>query len=533
MKRYLHYLLLLAFVGAISAKTEDDCCRVECAPVDSCDYEITSRSYLSVRPHFLSQAPEMISGFRSDRLRIPEDGNGVAAQAVIYGSQSVNQPDIARYFFPFRKTVLIVDERIGLTSPPLPQDLRASHFNIFTRNGDFRSEISIRPQQTVIGFGFHGKKSFWVNEDTGRAFYGSLSFAVERVKNDLHFFEKVINSGGGANFLVDDQVMANMTEAFMQSEWKFGKIDKQPRIRTGVADIELKVGYEWIEQAPFHLESYAGILIPTNRKPSAEYLFDAVVGQGHHLGVIFGNHLGIEIWKDEAKDRDLRIEYSGHTQYLFRNTQCRSVDLVCKPWSRYIEMYSSEEQATVASTLPEGDSLDHHFATPGINILTLPLKVRPGFSHNMTTAALLRMKSWTLEGGYNLYCRQSECVKLACPWCEGPAIKRYAAGTASTDGRGNTNPVRDITGNYRLENVTNNVALPNYKQNMIKATDLDLISATSPGVITSTVYLTLGHRWDDRDWPTFANLGASYEFSNSHNGVLERWTFWAKSGVSF
>jgi hypothetical protein len=325
--------------------------------------------------------------------------------------------------------------------------------------------------------------------------------------------------------LVDDHVMANMTEAFMQSEWKFGKIDRQARIRTGVADIELKIGYEWTEQSPYHLESYLGALIPTNRKPNAEYMFDPVVGQGHHIGVIFGNHVGVEIWKDEAKDRDLRIEYSGNTQYLFRNTQCRTVDLVNKPWSRYIEMYSSEEQATVASTLPTANNLDHNFATPGINILTLPLKVRPGFSHNMTTSAILRMKSWILEGGYNLYCRQSECVKLACPWCEGPAIKANL-------GNGTTNPVRDITGNYRLENVTQNVALLNYKQNMIKASELDLVSATNPCVITSTIYGTLGYRWDDRDWPLFGNLGASYEFSNSHNGALERWTIWAKLGVS-
>jgi hypothetical protein len=525
MKRYLHYLLLLGLVGTISVKTEGDCCRVECTPDDSCDYEISSRSYLSVRPHFLSHSPEMISGFRSDRLRIPEDGHGVAMQAVLYGSQSVNERDIARYFFPFGKSVLIVDERIGLTSPPLPMDLRASHFNIFTNRGDFRSKISIRPDQSVIGVGFHGKKSFWVNEETSRAFYGSISFAVERVKNNLYFFEEVLNNGGGPNLLVDDHVMANMTEAFMQSEWKFGKIDRQARIRTGVADIELKIGYEWTEQSPYHLESYLGALIPTNRKPNAEYMFDPVVGQGHHIGVIFGNHVGVEIWKDEAKDRDLRIEYSGNTQYLFRNTQCRTVDLVNKPWSRYIEMYSSEEQATVASTLPTANNLDHNFATPGINILTLPLKVRPGFSHNMTTSAILRMKSWILEGGYNLYCRQSECVKLACPWCEGPAIKANL-------GNGTTNPVRDITGNYRLENVTQNVALLNYKQNMIKASELDLVSATNPCVITSTIYGTLGYRWDDRDWPLFGNLGASYEFSNSHNGALERWTIWAKLGVS-
>ncbi len=529
MKRYLHCLLLLGLFGTIIAK-DNDCCRTECTPENSCDYEITSRSYLSVRPHFLSHSPEMISGFRSDRLQIPVDGNGCAMQGVLYGSQSYNDHDIARYFFPWGKTVLIVDERLQAKNSATlqPQDLLARHFNIFTNTGYFRSKISIRPKQEVIGFGFHAKKSFWVSEEKGRGFYASLSLPIERVKNDLHFVEEVINTGGGADLRVDDYVMANMTEAFMQSEWMFGKIDRQARRRTGVADIEFKIGYEWIQHVPFHLESYLGVLIPTGNKPSAEYMFDPVIGQGNHVGVIFGNHIGVEIWKDEAKDRNIRVEYSGHTQYLFRNTQCRSVDLFCKPWSRYIEMYRNMDQAVVASTLPTANNKDHNYATPGINILTVPLKVRPGFSHNMTTAVVFKLKNWVLEGGYNLYCRQSECVKLACPWCEGPAIKRY-------DGNGQTNPVRDMTGNYRLETITgaaNRIALLDYKFNYIKEKDLNLISATHPTSISSTVYGTVGYRWDDRDWPLFGNLGGSYEFSNSHNGVLERWTVWAKLGIS-
>ncbi len=532
MKRYLHCLLLLGLIGTITAKNDSDgCCRTEHTPEDSCDYEITSRSYLSVRPNFLSHSPMMISGFRNDRLRMPEESNGFAAQAVLYGSFSSNERDLARYFFPFGKSVLIVDERIGAAGTMLlePQDLLAQHFNIFTNTGYFRSEISIRPEQKVVGIGLHAKKAFWVNEEKGRGFYTSLALPIERVKNDLQFVEKVINDGGGANLRQDTYVMANMTEAFMQSEWMFGKIDSQERRRTGVADLEFKVGYEWIQQEPFHIESYVGLLLPTARKPKADYMFDAVIGQGHHVGVMWGNHIGVEIWRDEAQDRTLRVEYAGHSQYLFRNTQCRSLDLVDKPWSRYMEMYRSEDQATVASTLPTANSHQVNFATPGINILTVPLKVRPGFSFTMNTAAVLRLNRWVIEGGYNFFCRQAECVKLACPWCEGPAIKHQL-------GVGQTNPARDMTGNYRLETLVvgapNKLRLQDYKFNYIKQKDLDLVSATSPAAITSTIYATLGYRWDDLDWPTFGNIGASYEFSSNNNGVLERWGFWAKLGIS-
>lgn len=510
----------------------NDCCRTECTPKNSCDCEITSRSYLAVRPNFQSESPEMISGFRSNRLHAREGGQHGAAEVVLFGSKSNNEDDLARYFFPFCKTELIVDERVGLGSPPQPQDLLAQHFNIFTLNGTFRSKISIRPQTSSVGAGFYARKAFCVNEEKGRGFFTSASFPVMRVKNDLNFQEDIINDGGGANNNSDENVFENMTQALVQPEWQFGKINRFALKKTGVADIELKVGYEWIQQEPFHLESYLGILIPTGNKPNSEFLFEPVVGHGRHWGVMFGNAIGVQIWKDEVKDRSLRVEYTGHSKYLFRNTQCRSIDLFCKPWSRYIEVYRDEDQATVASTLSGSQATN--FATPGINVLTIPIKVRPGFSYNMTTAAVFNARNWQFEAGYNLYLRQSECLKLPCPWQEGPAIKNHT-------GNGDTNPIRDMTGNARLENITlnstpgtgNRIDLGDYKFNFIKEEDLDLNSAASPCIISHTIYASGGYNWQDRDLPIFANIGGSYEFSNSNNAVVERWTLWGKLGLSF
>ncbi len=532
MKRLSYVLLLLLTVVSGGLFAEDDCCRVACTPKNSCDFEITSRSYLSVRPQFQSASPEKISGFRSDRFHVKDDGWHGAVQAVIFGSKSSNKFDLARYFLPFGKTELFVDEAIGLGAIPQPQDLLAQHFNIFTVNSNFRSKISIRPEQTVIGAGFEARKSFCMNEEKGRGFFTSISFPVVRIKNDLKFKEDVINDGGFALATadVDNSAVANMEEAFMQPGWDFGKIktNNQTMSKTGVADVELKIGYEWIQQDPFHLESYLGILIPSGNKPNSEYLFQPIVGHGHHWGILFGNSLGIQIWANEATDRSLRMEYSSHTQYLFRNTQCRSVDLLCKPWSRYIELYRDQEQAVVASNL--SSTLQTNFATPGINILTMPIKVRPGFSHNMTTAGVFNTGGWQLEAGYNLYCRQSECLRLACPWIEGPAIKNHT-------GIGLTNPVRDITGNARLENIVDNsanrIALQDYKFNFIKEEDLDLVSASSPCVISHTVYGALGYQWDDMDYPFFLNAGGSYEFNKGNNAGIERWAFWGKLGFSY
>ncbi len=538
MKR-LHRAILLLFFSIIGNVALADCCRTESPPKDSCDCEITSRSYLAVRPLFQSASPEMISGFRSDRLHSKEDGWHGAAQAVIFGSKTTNTRDLARYFFPFCKTELVVEEfnfddsTVVLPTSSEPIDLLANHFNISTVNHNFKSKISIRPQQSVVGAGLQVRKAMAMNEEKGHGFYTSLSVPIERVTNNLKFEEAIIRDGGGVNKTIDGgTAQANMTDAFAQDEWDFGKIKGGSMSKTGVADIEFKIGYEWIQQEPFHLESYLGLLIPTGNKPNSKRLFEPIVGHGRHWGIMFGNSLGIQIWSDEAKDRSLRMEYASHSQYLFKNTQCRSIDLVCKPWSRYIELYRNEDQAATAAA-SSNNSIN--LATAGINVLTIPLKVRPGFSHNMTTAAVFTSKNFQIEGGYNLYCRQSECVKLSCPWQEGPVIKRgFGAGT--------TLPTRDITGNARLENITlnttpgtgNRIALGDYKYNFIKESDLDLNSASSPSIITHTIYGSAGYRWDDAcDYPMFVTAGGSYEFNKANNAGVERWTIFGKLGVSF
>ncbi len=531
MKRFNLIYFLFASVISFTLLANNPCCRTtECTPDNSCDCEYTSRTSLAIRPGFQSESPEMVAGFRSNRLHAAQRHG--AAEAVVFGSKSTNHNDLARYFFPFCTTDLIVDEQIGLTTPPQPQDLLAQHFNIFTRLGTFRSQISIRPETSQVGVGFYLRKAFCMDEEKGRGFFTSISLPVIRVKNDFKLEENIINDGGGVSFTADENVVANMTEALNQAEWNFGKISPVALHKTGVADIEVKIGYEWIQQEPFHLESYLGILIPTGNSPSGEYLFEPIVGQGRHWGITFGNAIGVEIWHDEVKDRTLRVEYTGHTQYLFSQTQCRTVDLVGKPWSRYMELYRNLAQATVASTLANSTQAAN-FATPGVNLLTLPMKVRPGFSNNTTVAAVFSTAKFQFEGGYNLYVRQSECLKLACPWLRGPAIKNHI-------GLGDTNPVRDITGNPRLENITvnstpgtgNRIALGDYKVNYIEAEDLDLNSAASPCMISQTVYVAAGYTTPDRDMPIFGNIGGSYEFSNN-NAVVERWTIWGKLGLSF
>ncbi len=525
--KFFSYCLALSLFSISSLHA--DSCRAS-----SYDVEYSGRSYIAIHPQFQSSSPEMVSGFRQQRLHAREEGLRGAFQAVAFGGCSIENDKLQHYFTPFGKKTLIVDERPEESD----KDILAGHFNIFTHNKNFRSKISFYPKQTTFGLGLHYRQSFWRNDERKRGYFVSISTPLTHIKNEFRLIEQVENTGGGPEFLIKDLVVADMREAFTQENWKYGRIESKifgkncialPRAETKLADIETKIGMEWLESDPCHLESYIGILIPTGNKSRGNQIFETIVGNGGHPAFMTGASFGALIWEDERKNRQLRTEYAIHSEYLFRNNQVRSFDLKNKPFSRYIELYAHKKEAELAKNLENSNELlAEHLSTPGINILTQQVAVTPGFQFNMTTAvAFTDGSGFQAEGGYNYFARRAEEVRLRSQWQEGPAIKHL-------DGSGKTNPVRDITGNPFIESIdlVEN-ELGNYDNNIIKESDLDLSSAASPAIITHTYFGAVGYHSNDREYPLFGNLGGSYEFSRANNAHIERWTVWFKMGASF
>ncbi len=515
---FLLFLLISVLFSSFQLNAE---CRA-----DSCDLEATGKTYLAVRPLFTSNFPEQWVAFRDDRLHARFEGIHGTLEIVLFGSKSANPCDTARYFFPNGKQTLIVDEQIN---SPFYKDLLAQNFNIFTVDGDFRSYISIWPVQSVIGLGFYYKQSLWRNDDANRNLYFSVSTPIMRVKNDMNFHEDIISDGGGPNDSANTVVVANMQEAFMQSDWCFGKIGNKDMVETGLGDIEVKLAYEWLQRIPFRLESYIGIVIPTGNKPKSIFMFEPIVGNGHHWGFMYGSTGGIQLWHDKENCSGLRMEFAANSLHLFTNTQTRSFDLINRPWSRYIQLYANKEQAAYAAQLaqegPPQSLTAPNFCTPGINLFTQCVNVKPGYSHNGMTSFVYSHGIFATEGGYGFWCRRADCVTLKYCWQDVIGIKHHL-------GEGNTNPVRTIDGNQFIENITP-VPLDEFQQFTVTQADIDLQSAATPCMISHFVFFGIGANWDEINYPLFMNGGVSYEFSNSNNAVLSRWVVWAKSGISF
>ena len=95
------------------------------------------------------------------------------------------------------------------------------------------------------------------------------------------------------------------------------------------------------------------LVIPTGNKNNGEFVFQPIVGRGKYFGIMFGSSLGIDLWENATGDMDIRYELANHFEWLFKNNQKRSFDLKNRPWSRYLPVYATQEEAQAAADLSD------------------------------------------------------------------------------------------------------------------------------------------------------------------------------------
>ncbi len=402
----------------------------------------TSRSFFSVVDQFRNASPEKESMFRNDWMEAAECGIGGCLQAVIFGGSSFNESNLAEYFMPFGKSALSVIE-FG-PDGQANKDIEARNFNIVTNDFSataqtgYKGIIRFRPKQDVVAIGLDYRQKLSC-KDNGRAhFWFEISFPIERVVNTMGFTEEVESDGGGTasvTGLDDAPAVGNMTEAFDQPNWQYGKIKSCHKMtKWGVADIEIKIGHNPVECEDNHLRAYLGIVVPTGNKPNARYVFQPIIGNNHHWGAMFGGNYGFVTFK--RGKHTILTEIDVNSRFLFSNHQSRSFDLIDKQWSRYLATYLNQEQASLAAT-----DFNAYSGTSGINVFTACFKVSPRFMFDINSAIVYNHSSGFIgEAGYNFLARQAEEVRLKNKWNSEAQIK-------SIDGFGLTNIYKNITNN--------------------------------------------------------------------------------------
>lgn len=501
-----------------------------------------SRSFFSTPDEFFQRGqPIRETLFDAERADRKEDGIGGALELVGYYSQSTQSKHLAKYFLPFGQTCLTVAEfKLGVTdgegAPSANADsdyddpakkIEARHFNISTISGTttFRSNISLKPTQKVGGLGIAYRQTLWRDcEAETPKLWLDIALPIEYVQNRVCLIENVISTGGGSDGLagLDGAThVSNMTQAFQQPTWLYGKIDGKCRHKWGLSDVEVALGWGTYWGECSYLNGYLGFLAPTGTKinqKQAAFLFSPVIGNNNHWAVIFGSYSRFNVWS--YNEHLIRMGYNAHGRILFKNKQWRSFDLKDKDWTRYAEVYTlAQANAAAAASGPSAQDI----GSSGINYFTQCLEINPRWLVDFNTSFIYNYcNRWEAEVGYNFFVRQAEHAKL-CNWTPQIAQKDVL-------GAGNVNIARTIGKHFRFEALA---ASSGFNEALIQKSDLNLDSATHPAVLTNLVYGNVTYNWEG--WcgsPWFASVGGSYAFSEV-NTTIDRWSVWGKLGVSF
>jgi hypothetical protein len=317
----------------------------------------------------------------------------------------------------------------------------------------------------------------------------------------------------------------SVAQAFAQSAWAYGRIDGAQSV-TRLADIELKLGYQFICEDNVMSNAFIGIVIPTGNKAQSLFLAEPIVGNGFHFGLMFGSTSEIQL--DMGTETRWSMRSDANFRYLFQNTQVRSFDTESNgQWSRYMMVWPN--YATEQSDGELGTQLRNY--TPGINLFTQEMYVTPGAQARMNQAIVVETGSFKGEFGWNMLVRQSEKVSLVNAWVDNSVAFVDASNNLSSL----YNQTRTIY-NDSYQSTPEANSIPNGSENFynaasISASDLDLSSAASPAIFTNTPYMALGYAFNEEKSSVFS-IGISYEVAAT-NGYINDWTLWGKFGFSF
>jgi len=386
MKHQLHFLVMCLLLCGASLYADT--------------HNLYSRSFTILRPVY-----DLIEVFHQliDSMQYNPENFGTPQMIFLYQhsrDHDLAQSKFAQYFLFRGKNQLLVagdDSQFACE-----RDVRAEWLGL---NSEFSGYLSICPEHMQYGglISYHQNLEALIDHGFFKQSFVTVTIPVVHVKTNLNLHQMGVRNPG-TTFPRD------IIEAFAQPTWLFDKI-AGPQERTAVAEIDVRFGRVYMYDRDNFIVYYAGLNIPAAHKPEATYLFNAYVGNRYHVGFNGGLNMQIRLNEGEGPLWAWFVMLDG--TYLFKNTQYRTLDLRGRPWSRFLLLTRECTPGVV---------------TPGVNVLTREMHVRPYGIYNFASGLRFRNCWYEIEIGYNLWGHPQEYLAL-----EDRFVTDYGILGASTD----------------------------------------------------------------------------------------------------
>jgi len=292
---------------------------------------------------------------------------------------------------------------------------------------------------------------------------------------------------------------------------------------TGIADIDIMLGYNFLYKPTRHVNVNIGLTIPTGNTPNGDFLWEAVCGNAGHWALGGGMDAAFQVWKDEDKTLDLLFAFN--YRYLFSSTEMRTMGFT---WPYIVFTGAPVGAKAMYGHWWLGAKKNSTTTTPMANFLTKNLKVTPGSHFDGMVALAFNYANWTFDLGYNLWAKEKEDVDLKSSTCNDTCEL-----TRACDGW------EDDTYAIAYDDWDANVAFGSASGHVyptdtdwINKTNLCLNACTSPSAVTHKIFGGIGYAFKEWEYPLMLGVGGSYEFETD-NDCLEAWSLWAKIGLTF
>jgi hypothetical protein len=485
----------------------------------------TNKTFLQPRNQALVNLP-LLKTTWCERIGAPlEDRFGGHFQVVGFYGQNTNKSDTGKYFGTLDKNSFSLNGADNLTGTATAfaastvADIDGAYIihQENTDNSTLKLSLALNPESISYGvnLAYHQDLSKIVN-----GLYLKVVLPVQRVENDpkLSITQTTpVANLTAANFLnyfkgtytPNAVIGAANAQALLQK----GKINGK-QSATGIADLDIVLGYKFLNKETYHFGINLGLSIPTGKEATGEFLFEPLYGS-KHFGLGGGLHAGARVWGDE--DHNFKLAFAANYRYLFQASEKRYTGIKNRNFAQYYLLSQFGVAANAQALIPAA------------NLLTQNVDVTPGSQLDGILGLAYNKGGFNLDLGYNVYFKESESVKLKNDWSEG---KYYIAARNQLTSVGG-NALGSANNGYRFDN--NNAgagAGVAGATNMLSKSLLDVSAASTDSQFTHSVYGGLGYAFKEWEYPLMLGLGGKYEFA-SKNSALEGWQAWAKAGLSF
>jgi len=476
------------------------------APMQAID-QYTNQTFMFPKEIFGSFGMEQASWHN---IVYNKHSHGVALQAYAYAQKSIPTGTQSEYFsFDYLKQLVVQNDPTNTT-----YDVET-----FTRNilgawigidGDtpFTGKFSLTPEQSQYGMtlGFSQDLSKYFDYAFIRNTSFHVSIPIVHIKNQLVYQgdPAILAAFQGQNTIkVQDPSLFNN----LNQSWQYLILNDQVQENTQLSDIKLQFSSKYESDDDVQVATTTFIVFPLSSAVSNEYLFQPAFNYNGHI--VWGAGITFQFPLERSQDRLTRIcFFTGlENKFLIANNQERTVEIIGKPYSRYMQLYDRYTNALV----------------PGVNVFTRNCQVQPYNLVNLIAGLRYKHEQSIGEIGYELWGHDTETITInkTDMWQD----NRY--GIANIDGQGILDPNVQTASHSTI-----NYVVPDATNTYIAFKDLNMLTAAARAALVHRAYMTLGYGKKTETTNIFVNLGLFMEVVQN-NAAFSNWGAWLKAGGTF